>query len=214
MTNDIAMPSPNNTNYERLFVRPFRGAAYDSRRGLGYDAQPMPSSKADRVADWLTSNLTNDEQCALAQSMVKARAARGMSGAAQDEEAAPSFDPNATRAGVNGTFEQKKRLNAGGSAMDAKRRRQIAQDAHFISVLKNAFARPGSATYDARERRKIAADAATMKSLEARFPDIAKIGIAAPLTDLKARLHSMATDGRLVRSLEERYPDLKKIGFA
>jgi len=205
MTNVIPMPSPHGTNHERLFMSPLRGAAYDARGGLlGYDAQP---SKACQVADRLVNMLSQDELSELGREVIKARdAKRG----ASDEEA--SLDPNKTAAGVNWTLQRKKQLNAG--AMDAKRHRQIAQDAHFGSVLKAAFARPGSGTYDARERRKIAADAATMKSLEARFPDIAKIGIEAPLTDPKARLHSLATDGRLVRSLEERYPDLKKIGFA
>jgi hypothetical protein len=115
---------------------------------------------------------------------------------------------------TDATLERKRDLNAGGSAMDSRRRARIAQDKKFASVLKSAFARPGTKTYDRLERRKLAADAAVTKSLEARYPDLAKIGVEAAFTDPKAGPHSMANDGRLVRSLEERYPDLKKIGFA
>ena len=121
--------------------------------------------------------------------------------------------PYASAKSANFTGEHKKRLNAGGSAMDAKRRRRIAMDAKWASAMKQVFARPGSATYDQRERQD-GSDAATMKSLAERFPDAAKIVVHAQTVDRNAGPHSMANDGRLVRSLEERYPDLKKIGFA
>lgn len=204
----IPMPSPRGTNHERLFISAHRGPAYDARGGiLGYDAQPMPS-KACQVADRLVSLLSQDELSELGREVIKAR--DGKMGAAQDEEAAPSFDPNDERFGPNGTLQRKRQLNAGGSAMDAKRRRRrIAQDARWTSALTQAFARPGSATYDARARRKIAADAAIMKSLEARFPDIAKIGIEARCTDPKAGPHRLATDGRINARLDALYGPVK-----
>jgi hypothetical protein len=212
MTHMIPMPSPRGTNHERLFISAHRGPAYDARGGLlGYDAQPAPS-KACQVADRLVNMLSQDELSELGREVIKARDAK--MAAAQDVEAEASLDPYKTAAGVNWTSQRKKQLNAGGSAMDSKRRSQIAQDAHFGSVMKAAFARPGAAAFDAREKRKLAADAATMKSLEARFPDVAKITVHAETVDRNAGPHSMANDGRLVRSLEERYPDLKKIGFA
>jgi hypothetical protein len=205
------LPSPTGRNAERLFIdAPWFNrnprAAYDSARGL---EQPE-SSKAARVARMITDCLSRDELADLGREVVTARDAKY--GSAKDEE--PSHDPNATRAGVNATLERKRDLNAGGSAMDSRRRARIAQDKKFASVLKSAFARPGTKTYDRLERRKLAADAAVTKSLEARYPDLAKIGVEAAFTDPKAGPHSMANDGRLVRSLEERYPDLKKIGFA
>jgi hypothetical protein len=64
---------------------------------------------------------------------------------AQDDEAAPSFDPNDERFGPNGTLQRKKQLNG---AQDAKRRR-IAQDARWTRTLKAAF-RPGGHGQGAR----------------------------------------------------------------
>jgi hypothetical protein len=189
MTHIIPMPSPRGTNHERLFIPSAclapRGAAYDSRKGLGYDA-PMPS-KAARVARLLTDILSQDELAELGREVVKARDAK--MGAAADEEAAPSFDPNDERFGPNGTLQRKRQLNAGGSAMDSKRRRRLAMDAKWASALKGAFARPGSATYDQRERIKLAHDAKTMSSLAERFPDVAKIVVHAEEVDSKAGPH-------------------------
>jgi hypothetical protein len=196
------MPSPSGHNRENLyapaawFPRNPKGA-YDSKNGLGYDAQPEPSPAA-KVAKILVDSLSQDELNELGHEVVKARDA--------------SLDPYATKAVP--ASEIKRERNSGGSAMDSRRRARIAQDAKFASVMKQAFARPGSKTYDRIERRKIAADAAVKNSLTERYPDIARIGIEAPQVDPKAGPHSMANDGRLVRSLEERYPDLKKIGFA
>jgi hypothetical protein len=212
MTPIIPMPSPRGTNHERLFMSPLRGAAYDARRGiLGYDTQPT-RSKACQVADRLVSLLSQDELSELGREVIKARDCKY--GAAQDQEATATLDPDATRFGPNGTVQRKAQLNAGGSAMDSARRRRIAQDARWTSALTQAFARPGSPVYDARERRKLAADEATAKSLSERYPGFGAIGVQAAERDSNAGPHSMANDGRLVRSLEERYPDLKKIGFA
>lgn len=204
------MPSPLKTNRENLFINAPSSAAYDNVNGLGGPAsssQPA-ASKADRVARMIVDTLSQDELAELSNAVLKARDTKY--GTAQDEEA--SLNPYATRAVP--ASEVKRERNSGGSAMDAKRRRQIAHDSKFASVMKSAFARPGSATYDARQRRQLAADEAVKMSLEARYPDIARIGIEAPQVDPKAGPHNMATDARLVRSLEERYPDLKKIGFA
>jgi hypothetical protein len=198
MTNSIPMPSPRGTNHERLFISAHRGPAYDARGGLlGYDAQPEPSPAA-KVAKILVDCLSQDELNDLGREVVKARDA--------------SLDPYATNAVP--ASQIKRERNSGGSAMDSKRRRQIAMDVKWASALKGAFARPGTPTYDQRERRKLAADAATMKSLEVRFPDIAKIVVHAEEVDRHARPHRLATDGKINASLEERYPDLKKIGFA
>jgi hypothetical protein len=204
MTYVIPMPSPRGTNHERLFVRPFRGPAYDARGGLlGYDAQPPQPSKACQVADRLVSLLSQDELSELGREVIKARDAK--MAAAQDEEAAASLDPYKTAAGVNWTLQRKKQLNAGGSAMDEKRRRQITQDAHFGSVMKAAFARPGTATYDARERRKLAADAATTRSLAERFPGFDRIGVQPMETDPHARPHRLAIDSSINARLDALY---------
>jgi hypothetical protein len=208
------LPSPHKTNHERLYI--LRGGARRSNPTAAYDTKGrhphLAYDEADRVGElfgWICKNLTDDEKADLFDRLGSSPAPQ-----AADEEAEASLDPNATRAGVNWTLQRKRQLNAGGSAMDSKRRRQIAQDAHFASVLTAAFARPGSRTYDSRERIKLAHDAKTMSSLAERFPDVAKIVVHAEEVDRNAGPHSMANDGRLVRSLEERYPDLKKIGFA
>ena len=207
MTHMIPMPSPRGTNHERLFISAHRGPAYDARGGiLGSDAQPMPS-KACQVADRLVSLLSQDELSELGREVIKARDAK--MGAAQDEEAAPSLDPNDERFCPNGTLERKRQLNAGGSAMDSKRHRQIAQDAHFGSVLKSAFARPGTATYDARERRKLAADAATTRSLAERFPAFDRIGVQPMETDPHARPHRLAIDSSINARLDALYGPVK-----
>ena len=182
-----------------------RGVAYDARRGLGYDA-PMPSNAAT-VARMLTDILSQDELTELGHEVVKARDCKY--GAAADEEAQPSFDPNDERFGPNGTLQRKKQLNG---AQDAKRRR-VAQDAHFAGVLKDAFARPGSAAFDARERRKIAADAAVDKQLSDRFPGFTRIGVAPREYDPRDR-PAIATDSARLKSLAERYPGFGSIGFA
>src|ERR1700722_14372177 len=162
MAKIYALPSPKNTNRERLYsdaawLAP-RGAAYDSANGL----QPEPSPAA-KVAKILVDCLSQDELNELGSEVVKARDA--------------SLDPYDTRA-VHAS-EIKRERNSGGSAMDSRRRPRIAQDAKIASVMKQAFARPGSATYDARERRKIAADAAVAKSLAERFPGIGRIEVHA-----------------------------------
>ena len=126
---------------------------------------------------------------------------------AADEEA--SLDPYDTRARVNQTLERKRQLNG---AQDA--RRQIAADARFGSVLKSAFARPGSARYDQLERRKLAADAAVKELLFKRFPDISKVGVQPLETDPHARPHALAIDSRIEASLFARFPDLARIKFA
>jgi hypothetical protein len=206
----IPMPSPLGTNHERLFISTPRGPAYDSRHGrLGYDAQP-PASKACQLADQLVSLLSQDELSELGREVIKARDCKY--GSAQDEEAPPSFDPNATKFGPNGTLVRKKALNAGGSAMDSARRRQIAMDAKWASALKGAFAKGPVADY--HRAKRMAADTAAVKSLADRYPGFGAIGVQAEEVDRKAGPHSLATDGRRVASLEERYPDLKKIGFA
>ena len=194
------MPSPSGHNRENLyapaawFPRNPKGA-YDSRSGL--DAQPEPSPAA-KVARIFVDCLSQDELNELGREVVKAHNA--------------SLDPYATKADPDSQIKRER--NSGGSAMDGRRRRQIAQDSRWASALKGAFARPGSKTYDRIERRKIAADAATTRSIEARYPDLAKIGIEPPFADPKAGPHRLATDGKINASLEERYPDLKKIGFA
>jgi hypothetical protein len=207
------LSSPRGTNRERLYIDAawlgHSGIAYDSKFGLARDEQPE-SSKASQIAQQLVGMLSQDELTELGNEVVKARNCKY--GAAKDED--PSLNPYASAKSANFTGEQKKRLNAGGSAMDSARRRRIAMDAKWASALKQVFARPGSATYDQRERRKMASDAATMKSFAERFPDAAKIVVQPETVDRNAGPHSMANDGRLVRSLEERYPDLKKIGFA
>ena len=193
----IPMPSPNGTNYERLFINATRGAAYDAKRGLGYDAQPEPSPAA-KVAKILVDCLSQDELNELGHEVVKARDA--------------SLDPYATRAVP--ASEIKRERNSGGSAMDSRRPARIAQDARFGSALKSAFARPGSAAFDARERRKLAADTAVKKSLFERFPDVGRIVVHAEEVDRHARPHSMAIDSQRVASLAERYPGFGSIGFA
>jgi hypothetical protein len=212
MSKLFALPSPKNTNRERLFsdaawLAP-RGPAYDNVNGLGGPAsssQPE-ASKADQVAGHIVGTLSQDELEELGRAVCKARDAKY--GAAQDDAI---LDPYATTAKPASAIKREK--NSGG-AMDSKRRKAMAADAKWTSALTGAFARPGSKTYDRIERRKIAADAAVKKSLIERYPDIARIGIEAPQVDPSAGPHSMATDGRLNRSLEERYPQLKKIGFA
>src|ERR1700722_12263128 len=106
----IPMPSPNGTNYERLFINASRGAAYDAKRGLGYDAQPEPSPAA-KVAKILVDCLSQDELNELGREVVKARDA--------------SLDPYATRAVP--ASEIKRERNSGGSAMDRRRRARIDQ---------------------------------------------------------------------------------------
>lgn len=202
------LPSPRGTNHERVFIlkcgaRRSPTAAYDSKGrhpGLAYDdVDPV-----NELFGWITQNLDDAAQNRLIE-MLASKPSRP----AQDDEAAPSLDPNSTRAGVNWSLQRKRQLNAGGSAMDSKRRRQIAQDAHFGSVMKAAFARPGSATYDAREKRKIAADAATMKSLEARFPHVAKITVHAETVDRNAGPHRLATDSSINARLDALYGPVK-----
>jgi hypothetical protein len=93
------LPSPRGTSHERLYI--LRGgarrsptAAYDSRGrdpGLAYDdVDPV-----NELFGWITQNLDDAAQNRLSE-MLAAKPA-------QDEEAAPSLDPNATRAGVNWT---------------------------------------------------------------------------------------------------------------
>jgi hypothetical protein len=104
------------------------GLAAPASRTTASTVLPVTSSLRQRLCltgswsahDWIMGNLSSDEQCSLVNMMANTR-----KGAA-DEEAAPSFDPNATRFGPNGTVKRKVQLNAGGSAMDAKSRRQIA----------------------------------------------------------------------------------------
>jgi hypothetical protein len=136
-----ALPSPRGTNHERLYIlrggarRSNPAAAYDAKGGrprLAYDA--VDSVK--QLHAWIVQNLDDAAQAQLVQALADTRR-----GAAQDEEAAPSLNPNATRHGVNATRQQKANLTA--------------QDARFGRVLKQAFARPGSAAFDARQRRKL-----------------------------------------------------------
>src|ERR1700733_5738889 len=104
MTNSIPMPSPRGTNHERLFISAHRGPAYDARGGLlGYDKRLARDAAQDPVAvlhKWVCENLDDAAQARLVQAMADTR--RG----AQDEEAAPSFDPNDERFGLNGTLQR------------------------------------------------------------------------------------------------------------
>jgi hypothetical protein len=202
------LPSPRGTNHEQLYSDAAwlgrSGIAYDSKFGLARDEQPEPS-KASQIAQQLVGMLSQDELAELGNEVVKARDCKY--GAAKDEE--PSLNPYASAKSANFTGEQKKRLNAGGSAMDSKRRRQIAMDAKFVSVMKQVFARPGSATYDARERRKLAADAVTISSLAERFPDVAKIVVHAETADRNAGPHRLATDSSINSRLDALYGPVK-----
>jgi hypothetical protein len=202
------LSSPRGTNRERLYIDAawlgHSGIAYDSKFGLARDEQPEPS-KASQIAQQLVGMLSQDELTELGSEVAKARDVKY--GAAKDED--PSLNPYASAKSANFTGEQKKRLNAGGSAMDAKRRHRIAQDAKFASAMKAAFARPGSSAYDSRERRKIAADSATMKSLAERFPDVAKIVVHAPTVDPKAGPHSLANDSTINARLDAMYGPVK-----
>jgi hypothetical protein len=99
----IPMPSPNGTNYEKLFVdAPRRGAAYDSKGGLrrpvrrlGYDASPVQlaaTSGMDPVhmlASWCIAHLDRDAQQRLCEYLSQQPAD------AQDDA---SLDPYDTRA--------------------------------------------------------------------------------------------------------------------
>ena len=214
MTKLYALPSPKNTNVERLYsdaawLAP-RGPAYDARHGfrrpagqLGYDADIDP---VEKIAAWVIANLDD-----AAQSRLIERLAARPAPFAQDDEAAASLDPNATRAGVNQTLERKRQLNG---AQDAKRRRSTQDNARWTSALTGAFARPGSARYDQLERRKLAADAAVKELLFKRFPDISKVGVQPLETDPHARPHALGIDSRIEASLFARYPDLARIKFA
>jgi hypothetical protein len=191
------MPSPRGTNREQLYI--LRGGARRSSPKGAYDAKGGPRLAYDEVDSvkqlhaWIVENLDDAAQARLVQALADTR--RG----AQDEEAAPSLNPNATRHGVNATQQRKAALTA--------------QDARFGAVLKKAFARPGSAAFDARQRRKLAADSAIIKSLAERYPGFGKIDVAALFTDPMAR-RVVATDAAQLKSIEERYPDIAKIGFA
>ena len=106
----IPMPSPLGTNYERLFLSPLRGAAYDARGGLlGYDKRPTRDAAQDPVAvlqKWVIENLDDAAQDRLIEAL-----ASKPSRPAQDDEADPSLDPNDERFGPNGTLQRKERLN-------------------------------------------------------------------------------------------------------
>jgi hypothetical protein len=196
----IPMPSPRGTNHERLYISPLRGAAYDARSGLlGYDKRAARDAAQDPVAvlqKWVVENLDDDAQNRLIEAL-----ASKPSRPAQDDEAAASLDPNASRSNVPA---QAARLRAGTSAMDSKRRKAMATDAKWASAMMGAVARPGSKAYDAREPRRIGSDAAVTRSLEARYPDIARIGIEAEERDRNSRPHSLATDA-VNASLDARF---------
>jgi hypothetical protein len=136
MTKRYALSSPKNTNIERLYS----DAAWLAPRGPAYDAvgglEQSEPSHAAKVARMITDCLSRDELADLGREVVKARDAKY--GAAQDEE--PSLDPNASRSNVPA---QAARLRAGASAVDSRRRKQVAMDSKFASVLKAAF-RPGT----------------------------------------------------------------------
>jgi hypothetical protein len=193
----VPMPSPSGHNRENLyapaawFPRNPKGA-YDSKNGLGYDAQPEPSPAA-KVAKILVDSLSQDELNELGHEVVKARDA--------------SLDPYATKAVP--ASEIKRERNSGGSAMDSRRRARIAQDAKWASAMKGAFARPGSATYDARERRQLAADAAVKKSLAERYPGISRIEVHAEEKDRNAGPHRLATDSSINARLDALYGPVK-----
>ena len=186
------------------------GPAYDAKPGLrrparrlGYDADIDP---VEKIAAWVIANLDDAAQARLIE-----RLAARPAPFAQDDEAAASLDPNATRAGVNQTLERKRQLNG---AQDAKRRRITQDNARWTSALTGAFARPGSSAFDARQQREMAADAATKASLFARFPDLSRVGVQPLETDPHARPHALAIDSRIEASLFARYPDLARIKFA
>jgi hypothetical protein len=187
------LPSPTGRNAERLFsdaawLAP-RGPAYDSANGL----QPEPSPAA-KVAKILVDSLSQDELNELGHEVVKARDA--------------SLDPYATRAVP--ASEVKRERNSGGSAMDARRRARIAQDAKFASAMKGAFA-PGATARSIE--RKHAFDRALGSTIEQRLG--IKLPDVAPLErNPDALPHSLASDAKINASLEERFPQLKKIGFA
>jgi hypothetical protein len=204
-----ALPFPPETNVEKLYI--LRGgarrsnpkAAYDSKGrhpGLAYD-------ETDRVGElfaWVCKNLTDDEKADLFDRLGNSPAPQ-----AADEEAEASLDPYKTAAGVSWTSQRKRQLNAGGGrAMDSKRHR-IAMDAKWVSALKGAFARPGSATYDQRERIRLAHDAKTMSSLAERFPDVVKIGVQAEERDRTAGPHRLAIDSSINARLDAVYGPVK-----
>ena len=164
-------------------------------------ARPAPAQEdepslnpAAKVAKILVDCLSQDELNELGREVVKARDA--------------SLDPYATRA-VPASQIKLERNGGGGSAMDAKRRKQVAQDANCARVMKGAF-RPG-VTAKALER-KHAMDAAVTSTIEQR------LGIRLPEIDTYGARDDarVGTSNRVSSeaSLFERYPMLARVGFA
>lgn len=54
------LPSPRGTNHERLFMLKGRkpAMAYDSRRGLARDADPMEEDTLESLIAWVQENMT------------------------------------------------------------------------------------------------------------------------------------------------------------
>jgi len=93
----IPMPSPRGTNHERLFINAPRGGAYDAKGGLrrtrlGYDASPETQDPVHTLFAWITAHLDDAAQSRLIELL-----AAKSEPFAQDNEAAPSFDPMQTK---------------------------------------------------------------------------------------------------------------------
>jgi hypothetical protein len=203
MTLITPLPSPRGTNRERLYIikggarRSGQEAAYDERGGLLRSGNYDDVDPVQQIADWVTANLDDEAQARLIERLA-ARPAP-----AQDDE--PSLDPYATRQGVNRTLERKRQLNG---AQDAKRRR-IAQDTKFASVLKASF-KPGTQAKALEGRHAMDAAIASIveQRLKIKLPAIDAYGVR---EDARVGTSNRATTDA---DLFKRYPSLARIGFA
>jgi hypothetical protein len=160
-----AMPSPTNTNWERLFI--LRGSranplgAYDSRRSLrGMAFDDAAPDAVEELLRWIRINLDDEAQGRLIEQLAT-KPANAMDD--EDGAARPSLDPTQTKRTAPGQAK--------------------AMDAMVARVLAKQF--PGIEKIDVhpmetagRRKPAIASDSAHLKSLAERFPGIDRIGFA------------------------------------
>ena len=152
------MPSPTNTNWERLFIP--RGSranplgAYDSRRGLrGMAFDEDGPDTVEELLRWIRVNLDDEAQGRLIEQLAT-KPAKAM----DDDE--PALDPTQTKRTAPGQAQ----------AMDAI----VALAKQFPGIEKIEVA-----PMEAGPRRPaVEQDSARLKSLAERFPGFGRIGFA------------------------------------
>ena len=149
------MPSPKGSNREQLYI--LRGGARRAKPAGAYDEAPGERDPVMAIAQWVSENLSQEDQSRLLERLA-------MKPAQDDEDggASPSLDP----------YDTRRRAPGQAKAMDAMVARVLAKQFPGIEKIDVQPMETGP------RRPAVEQDAARLKSLAERFPGFGRIGFA------------------------------------